>query len=47
MTGEYDMKLRSDKVTVGKLNTGARALWRATGTLPEEFSHQRRQTDFG
>ncbi len=31
------MKLRSDKVTVGDLNTGARALWRATGTQAEEF----------
>ncbi|MGX9349725.1 dihydroxy-acid dehydratase [Shimia sp. W99] len=31
------MKLRSDKVTVGAMNTGARALWRATGTQPEEF----------
>ena len=31
------MKLRSDKVTKGHMNTGARALWRATGTLPEEF----------
>lgn len=31
------MKLRSDRVTVGALNTGSRALWRATGTLPEEF----------
>ncbi|KUJ83196.1 dihydroxy-acid dehydratase [Ruegeria marisrubri] len=31
------MKLRSDKVTVGHMNTGARALWRATGTMPEEF----------
>lgn len=31
------MKLRSDKVTVGAMNTGARALWRATGTTSEEF----------
>ena len=31
------MKLRSDKVTVGAMNTGARALWRATGTTTEEF----------
>ena len=31
------MKLRSDKVTVGPLATGARALWRATGTTSEEF----------
>ncbi|TMV09932.1 dihydroxy-acid dehydratase [Ruegeria sediminis] len=31
------MKLRSDKVTVGAMNTGARALWRATGTQPNEF----------
>lgn len=31
------MKLRSDIVTVGAMNTGARALWRATGTAPEEF----------
>ena len=31
------MKLRSDRVTVGALNTGSRALWRATGTRPEEF----------
>lgn len=31
------MKLRSDKVTVGAMNTGARALWRATGTTDEEF----------
>lgn len=31
------MKLRSDKVTVGAMNTGARALWLATGTQPEEF----------
>ncbi|MGB0855321.1 MAG: dihydroxy-acid dehydratase, partial [Pikeienuella sp.] len=31
------MKLRSDIVTQGKMNTGARALWRATGTQPEEF----------
>lgn len=31
------MKLRSDRVTVGKMNAGARALWRATGTAREEF----------
>ncbi|THD71630.1 dihydroxy-acid dehydratase [Thalassobius vesicularis] len=31
------MKLRSDIVTVGPLATGARALWRATGTTPKEF----------
>lgn len=31
------MKLRSDRVTHGKLNAGARALWRATGTRAEEF----------
>lgn len=31
------MKLRSDIVTVGAMNTGARALWRATGTTSEEF----------
>lgn len=31
------MKLKSDKVTVGAMNTGARALWRATGTKAEEF----------
>lgn len=31
------MKLRSDRVTKGALNTGVRALWRATGTQPEEF----------
>lgn len=31
------MKLRSDRVTVGPLNTGVRALWRATGTTSEEF----------
>ncbi len=31
------MKLRSDKVTLGAMNTGARALWRATGTQSEEF----------
>ncbi|MCB1410887.1 MAG: dihydroxy-acid dehydratase [Rhodobacteraceae bacterium] len=31
------MKLRSDKVTVGPMNTGARALWRATGTRGDEF----------
>ena len=31
------MKLRSDKVTQGAINTGARALWRATGTKPGEF----------
>lgn len=31
------MKLRSDKVTVGAMNTGARALWRATGTQSNEF----------
>lgn len=31
------MKLRSDRVTQGALNTGVRALWRATGTQPEEF----------
>ena len=31
------MKLRSDKVTVGAMNTGARALWRATGTQANEF----------
>ncbi|WP_397545687.1 dihydroxy-acid dehydratase [Ruegeria marisflavi] len=37
MTRPNKMKLRSDKVTVGAMNTGARALWRATGTAPEEF----------
>lgn len=31
------MKLRSDTVTKGVLNTGARALWRATGTKSTEF----------
>jgi dihydroxy-acid dehydratase len=31
------MKLRSDRVTQGAINTGVRALWRATGTLPQEF----------
>lgn len=31
------MRLRSDKVTQGNMNTGARALWRATGTRTEEF----------
>ena len=31
------MRLRSDKVTKGPMATGARALWRATGTRPEEF----------
>ena len=31
------MKLRSDKVTLGTMNTGARALWRATGTQANEF----------
>jgi dihydroxy-acid dehydratase len=31
------MKLRSDIVTVGAMNTGARAVWRATGTTSEEF----------
>ncbi|MFZ1816227.1 MAG: dihydroxy-acid dehydratase [Rhizobiaceae bacterium] len=31
------MKLRSNKVTVGPMNTGARALWRATGTASHEF----------
>lgn len=31
------MDLRSDKVTKGAMNTGARALWRATGTRKEEF----------
>lgn len=31
------MKLRSDKVTVGPMATAARALWRATGTAPQEF----------
>jgi dihydroxy-acid dehydratase len=31
------MKLRSDVVTKGVLNTGARALWRATGTGADEF----------
>ncbi|MFG6083150.1 dihydroxy-acid dehydratase [Paracoccus litorisediminis] len=31
------MKLRSDAVTKGVLNTGARALWRATGTKANEF----------
>lgn len=31
------MRLRSDKVTVGATNTGARALWRATGTQANEF----------
>lgn len=31
------MKLRSDIVTVGPLNTGARLLWRASGTQPDEF----------
>ena len=30
-------QLRSDRVTVGAMNTAARALWRATGTQPEEF----------
>jgi dihydroxy-acid dehydratase len=34
---EKKMKLRSDKVTVGSMNAGARALWRATGTESEEF----------
>jgi dihydroxy-acid dehydratase len=31
------MKLRSEFVTVGAIKTGARALWRATGTTSEEF----------
>ncbi|MCT8159421.1 dihydroxy-acid dehydratase [Pseudoruegeria sp. SHC-113] len=31
------MKLRSDKVTQGDINTGVRALWRATGTGEGDF----------
>ena len=34
---EIAMKLRSDITTVGDLNAGPRALWRATGTMPNEF----------
>ena len=31
------LNLRSDITTIGDMNAGPRALWRATGTLPNEF----------